>query len=325
MKTFPSRRRFLKDTFALATTALATARSVQALPAEGADGEEGYQVGCFTRPFDQQDYRAALDAIAETGFKHCGIMTAKGKNWVIIHEDTSPEEAAEVGASAAARGLRVLSVYADWKTVVPLRRGIETLQRLVDHCAACRSPSLMLGGTSDAQLADPYYQVIAECSPYAAAKGIGLTIKPHGGLNATGPQCRQRIESVAQPNFRLWYDPGNILYYSDGKVDPVEDAAAVDGLVVGMSAKDFLPPKDVMVTPGKGHVDFPKVLARLRQGGFRHGPVLIETLAQGDLQHVMAEAAKARAYLTRLLTFKTAPVKPIPGSWLPSSPPPPGR
>jgi sugar phosphate isomerase/epimerase len=159
----------------------------------------------------------------------------------------------------------------------------------------------MLGGTSDERLAPAYYRAMGECCPYAAAKSIGLTIKPHGGLNATGPQCRRLIESVNQPNFRLWYDPGNIFYYSDGKVDPVEDAATVDGLVVGISAKDFRPPKDVMVTPGEGRVDFPKVLTRLRQGGFRSGPVLIETLASGDLGQVIGAARQARGYLARLL------------------------
>ena len=75
----------------------------------------------------------------------------------------------------------------------------------------------------------------------------------------------------------------------------------MDGLVVGISAKDFRPPKDVMVTPGYGRVDFPQVLGRLRQGGFRAGPVLVETLAQGDLGQVIAEARKARTYLAGLL------------------------
>ena len=305
-KPLPSRRAFLRDAVAFPAAAIATLHSRRALAAQAPAPPSAYQLGCFTRPFDQHEYRVALDAIAEAGFKHCGLMTAKGKSWVIIHEDTRPEEAAQVGADAKARGLSVLSVYADWKTLEPSARSIEALRRLVDHCAACGSPSLMLGGTTDERLAAAYYLAIAECCPYAAAKGIGLTIKPHGGLNATGPQCRQIIASVKQPNFRLWYDPGNIFYYSDGKVDPVEDAATVDGLVVGISAKDFLPPKEVMVTPGNGRVDFPKVLTRLRAGGFRTGPVLIETLAQGDLKHVIAEARKARAYLTGLLEFKRA-------------------
>lgn len=301
-----SRRAFLGESAWLAAAASSAARSLSAPAVGSPTSGPGYQLGCFTRPFDQHDYRTALDAIAEAGFKYCGIMTAKGQNWVTINESTSPEEAARVGSDAKDRGLRVLSVYADWKTTEPTAKGVEALRRLVDHCAACGSPSLMLGGTTDERLAPAYYRAIGECCPYAAAQGIGITIKPHGGLNATGPQCRKLIESVNQPNFRLWYDPGNIFYYSDGKVDPVEDAATVDGLVVGVSAKDFRPPKDVMVTPGEGRVDFPKVLRRLGRGGFRSGPVLVETLASGDLRQVIGAARQARAYLAGVLGILAA-------------------
>jgi sugar phosphate isomerase/epimerase len=307
MNPLRSRRAFLREATVVAAGAVA-AHPFERLGAAPA-APAGYPLGCFTRPFDQHDYRAALDAIAEAGFQHCGIMTAKGKNWVIINEDTTPEEAAHVGAEAKSRGLGVLSVYADWKTIEPMAKAVEVLRRLVDHGAACGSPSLMLGGTSDERIAAAYYRVIAECCSYAASQGIGLTIKPHGGLNATGPQCRKLIESVKAPNFRLWYDPGNIFYYSDGKLDPVEDSATVDGLVVGVSAKDFRPPKDVMVTPGDGRVDFARVLGRLRQGGFRSGPVLVETLASGDLKPVIAEARRARAFLEGLLEFKGTVVR----------------
>ncbi len=118
----------------------------------------------------------------------------------------------------------------------------------------------MLGGTGNPKLYDLYYDTIRDCCDYAAERGIALTIKPHGGLNATGPQCRKAIEKVGHPNFSLWYDPGNILYYSDGKLDPVEDAVSVAGLVrEGMCIKDFVMTdengrlkKDVWVTPGQG-------------------------------------------------------------------------
>ena len=94
--------------------------------------------------------------------------------------------------------------------------------------------------------------------------------------------------------FRLWYDPGNIFYYSDGKLDPVDDAASVNGAVVGMSVKDFRPPKDVALTPGTGKVDFLRVLARLQQGGFINGPLVVECLDPGDLAASTPKLVKAR-------------------------------
>ena len=129
---------------------------------------------------------------------------------------------------------------------------------------------------------------------------MGLSVKPHGGSNASGAKCRKIINRVGHKNFRLWYDPGNVFFYSDGKLDPVDDAAAVDGVVIGMCVKDFRPPKAVELTPGTGKVDFVKVLARLKQGGFTHGPLVVECLAPGDLAHLKTEAVKARQFLETL-------------------------
>lgn len=262
----------------------------------------GWQIGAYTRPWDQWDCRTALDGIAEAGFQYAGIMTAKStKGWLVLTVDSSLEEAAEVGAEVRKRGLKCLSLYAgEFPVAKSVEAGIEGLHKLISLCGACGSSNLMLAGVGDAKLYDAYFKVIAECCDYAAAKGIGLSMKPHGGFLASGADCRKGVEKVGHKNFRVWYDPGNILYYSDGKLDPVADAADVDGLVVGMSVKDFRLPKDVMVTPGAGLVKWPALFARLKQGGFHRGPLLVETLERGDLAKVTAEAKKARAFLEQL-------------------------
>jgi sugar phosphate isomerase/epimerase len=280
--------------------ACVAAQTVGCCALSGKAGQR-WQIGAYTRPWDQWDYRTALDGIAEAGFKHAGIMTAKGKTWLVLTVDSSLEAAAEVGAEVRKRGLKCLSLYAgEFPVAKSVEAGIEGLRKLVNLCAACGSPNLMLAGVGDEKLDDAYFKVIAECCAYAAAKGIGLSMKPHGGSNSTGAQCRKAIERVGHRNFRIWYDPGNIFYYSDGKLDPVDDAADADGLVAGMSVKDFRMPKEVMVTPGTGLVDFRRVLARLKQGGFRSGPLIVECLERGDLAKVTAEAKKARLFLEQL-------------------------
>jgi len=65
-----------------------------------------------------------------------------------------------------------------------------------------------MAGVSDPKIHASYYKAIAETCPYAAEKKIGISVKPHGGTNATGPQCRKLIEGVGRKNFGLWYDPG---------------------------------------------------------------------------------------------------------------------
>jgi sugar phosphate isomerase/epimerase len=297
-----NRRTFLAATAKLGMAGLAASTMETLLGAEagGAATKAAWQLGCYTRVFDQYEYPVALDAIAEAGFNYVGLMTTKTKEWVMIKTTTPVEEVQAMHREARKRGLKVLSVYGDFSVKDSLEAGVQGLQRLIDDAAICECPHLMLGGTSDEKIYQLYYKTIAACCDYAAAKGVGLSIKPHGGQNATGPQCRKAIELVGKKNFGLWYDPGNVFYYSDGKLDPVADAATVDGLVVGMSVKDYLPPKEVLVNIGSGKVDFPVVLARLKKGGFTHGPLIVECLARGPLEEVTAAAKKAREFLEQL-------------------------
>lgn len=259
-----------------------------------------WQIGCYTRPWAEHDYQVAFDAIARAGFAFVGLMTAKGGN--LVTPDTSPERAIELGTEAKSRGLAVASIWGgNFLTKPSLDEGIARLTRLIDNAALCGSSGLLLGGTGRAEQVDVYYQAVARCCDYAASKGVGLSVKPHGGSNSTGRQCRALIDRVGHTNFGLWYDPGNIFYYSDGALDPADDAAEVGGLVVGMSVKDFRNPKDVNLTPGTGRVNFPLVMERLRRGGFTRGPLIVECLTPGDLPHLGAEAARAREFVARLV------------------------
>ena len=300
-----SRRDFLGHSLRLGTAGLAA--SCTAASAMASAAGDRWQIGCYTRPWAKYDYRVALDAIAEAGFRYAGLMTAKSKNNLVISIATTLEEAEQVGLEARKRGLKIPSVYGGGIPVdKSLEAGIEGLRKLIDNCAACGAGNLLMGGIGNEKLFKAYYKAIAECCDYAAEKGIGISIKPHGGLNATGPQCRKTIEMVNHKNFRIWYDPGNIYYYSDGKLDPVDDAASVDGLVVGMCIKDYKHPKKVDLTPGTGMVDFPAVMARLKQGGFTGGPLVVECLEPGDLEQTLAEARKVRLFLEELTGQKTS-------------------
>jgi len=303
-----SRRDFLGHSLKLGAAGLAASCTAASTMASAAGNR--WQIGCYTRPWAKYDYRVALDAIAEAGFKYAGLMTAKSKNNLVISVETTLEEAEQIGQEVRKRGLKVPSVYGgDIPVNKSLEAGIEGLKKLIDNCAACGVGNLLMGGIGNEKLFKAYYKAIAECCDYAAEKGMGISVKPHGGLNATGPQCRKTIEMVNHKNFRIWYDPGNIYYYSDGKLDPVTDAASVDGLVVGMCIKDYKHPKKVDLTPGTGMVDFPAVLARLKQGGFTGGPLVVECLEPGDMEQTLAEAKKARLFLEELTGQKTSSIR----------------
>jgi len=257
-------------------------------------------IGCYTRPWAKHEFRVAFDAIAEAGFKHVGLMSSS--NGLIISAKTTPEEAVKVGEEARRRGLTIPSMWGgDIRVQESLEAGIEDMKRLVDCAAAAPVGNILMGGTTRNELAEVYYKAIAATCDYAAEKKVGISIKPHGGGNSTGPECRKLIEKIGNRNFRLWYDPGNIYYYSDGAIDPVDDSKTVDGLVVGMAVKDFQAPKDVDLTPGTGMVNFRGVMANLINGGFRSGPLLVETVKPGTLPELLAEARAARSFVEGLV------------------------
>ncbi len=294
-----TRRGFLAGSL----TAAAVGRSLAAEPASrpASRPADRWQVGCYTRPWAAHEYPVALEAIAKAGYRYAGLMTTKGPGNLVISFRTTPEQARKVLADVRTAGLKVVSIYGGDIPMESKEKAAEGLKRLIDNCAAFGPTNLLMGGVGDEKQKPLYYGAIAECCDYAVERKVGLSVKPHGGLNATGPQCRKLIEQVGHRNFRLWYDPGNIFYYSDAKLDPVNDAADVDGLVVGMSVKDYIHPRNVDVTPGDGKVDFAKVMARLRKGGFDGGPLVIETLAPGDVTATIAQARKAREFVERLV------------------------
>ena len=96
-----TRRSFLGGSLAVAAAGAA------------AMGKQGpaWQIGCYTRPWDRWEYRVALDAIAEAGYKHAGLMTTKSKTRLVISVSTTPDEAGEVAAELKKRGLLVPSIY----------------------------------------------------------------------------------------------------------------------------------------------------------------------------------------------------------------------
>ncbi len=285
-----TRRQFVGQVL-VATTGIAVISAAKA---------SKWQIGCYTRPWAGHDYQVAFDGIAGAGFKYAGLMTGKTGN--IVTKDTTPEQANTIAGEAKSRGLKIASVYGgNFDVRKSVDTGIEGLKNLINTAEICGSSNLLLAGIAAPELVENYYKVVAECCDYAASKNVIITVKPHGPLNSTGRECRPLVEKIGHRNFRLWYDPGNIYFYSDGKLNPVDDAAEVDGLVSGMSVKDFRMPKDVDVTPGSGMVDFAGVMARLRKGGFKKGPLIVECLNKGELSYINSEAKKSRQFLEELM------------------------
>jgi sugar phosphate isomerase/epimerase len=283
---FMSRRHFISS------IALAAA----AVPFFNSCDIKGWHIGCYTRAWGSRNYLIALDGMVESGFKYAGLSTHdKGR---VVDRDTPADVAFTVGEEIRKRGLRLVTLSGgSFDANAPVEEGITQLRNLIDNAVRCGAPVIQLNDIAKPELEPTFYKVISECCDYGLEKKVLITVKPHG---STGAQCRAHVDRINNKNFKLWYDPGNVAYYTEGKVDPVDDADSLDGVVVGMAVKDFKLPKNVNVTPGTGMVNFEKLIARLVQGGFTGGPLIIECLDTGEVPFVNGEARKAREYLERI-------------------------
>ncbi len=135
-----------------------------------------------------------------------------------------------------------------------------------------------------------------DAAPYAQERGLKLVLKPHGGASGAAEEILRCMDKVKHPNFKIWFDAANIIYYT-GK-DPVEQLKPIADKVTGFCAKDCAAEKtDVFIQFGTGKVDFKAVFMVLKDAGF-HGPVMVECCKLGDTPEIVTQnAAKNREFL----------------------------
>ena len=109
------------------------------------------------------------------------------------------------------------------------------------------------------------------------------------------------IQEVGLDNQGVNFDLANLILY--GKANPVDAIELLGSYVQGIHAKDGLWPvnprelgKEVPI--GKGKVDFPRIIERLKQLNYR-GAVTIEREISGPQQ--VAEVRDAKTYLENLI------------------------
>jgi sugar phosphate isomerase/epimerase len=142
---------------------------------------------------------------------------------------------------------------------------------------------------------------MSDAAAYAQERKIKLVMKPHGGASGASGEIVAVMKAAQHLNFKIWYDAGNIIYYT-GK-DPVEELKPIAHHVTGFCAKDCAAVKsEVMIQFGTGKVDFPAVFSTLKAAGF-DGPIMVECCKIGaTAEETMANARENRTFLEHALT-----------------------
>jgi len=299
-----SRRNFVKA--AAAVTVLHTF-NVSASPGVN------WPIGCFNRPWMQKfgsspqpastpqpanwGLDVALSGIKEAGFSFMGLLTAMpGEPFLADKPDTDylpnlRKRIADAGLKATMGALRINFDTSQEDIVGQVRRQIDRAQFL-------NLEWLLTFGFDKAADQDKFYHAMSDAADYAQERKIKLVLKPHGGGSGASEEILRCLKQVNRPNFKIWYDAGNIIYYT-GK-DPVEEVKPIAEHVTGFCAKDCPGEKgDVMIEFGRGKVDFQGVYAELKKAGF-NGPSFIECAGGKTVAEVTASARANRLFLEKI-------------------------
>jgi sugar phosphate isomerase/epimerase len=150
--------------------------------------------------------------------------------------------------------------------------------------------------------ADPLFRETTEALRTVAAycRANGQTFRCETGQE-TPVTLLRAIKAVGLDNLGVNFDCANLILY--GKANPVDALDLLGPFVLGVHAKDGFYPTDPNrlgeeVPIGKGKVDFPRFIQRLKEVGYR-GPITIEREISGPAQAEDIRASKA--YLEKLI------------------------
>jgi sugar phosphate isomerase/epimerase len=117
----------------------------------------------------------------------------------------------------------------------------------------------------------------------AEAHGVRLAFEIHEGLSHSGASTRRLVDAIDHAAVGVNYDTGNVVFYNDDDVDPVEDLAAIADKVIHVHLKDTAGGRGEWAFGplGSGHVDLREIVRRLKSHGF-HGPFSLEVEGYAD-------------------------------------------
>jgi sugar phosphate isomerase/epimerase len=292
-----SRRHFLAASSAAAAVALLPRSAFAAKAAAPAQ----WTVGCFNRPWTKWSYDVTLDSIKDAGYKVTGLLTPiAAQKEFFTGSEASAEYLAALKAKVAARGLKVNMGALRIKNGVPLTDAIADTRKQITNIHAVGGEFALTFGVDKPEHYEQYFKVMADAAAFAQERGVKLVLKPHGGGSGASDEIRKALKAVGHANFKVWYDAGNIIYYT-GK-DPVAELESIAEHVTGFCAKDCAAQKaDVMVQFGTGKVDFAGVFKKLKSAGF-NGPIMVECCKIGaTAQETMENARANRLFLEKVL------------------------
>jgi sugar phosphate isomerase/epimerase len=257
-----------------------------------------WTIGCTTRPYSSLSFSDTCRHIAAAGYTDVALFGNAG-----VTSESSREAVLTARRTAEEAGLAPSMVLARAQIERGVDEAVTDYRSLIDNAALLDAAWLLDLGTGHTDLRQDYVTLMRRVAPYAAQAGIGISLKPHGGITLTTADLTTLHQEVDHPAFGICYDPGNILYYTRGAERPEMHVAEVAPRVTTFIVKDCALQEgkpDVMITPGEGLVDFPALLSALAEGGFC-GPLYLECVGGETPDEVDRNVGRALDFVRHAL------------------------
>jgi len=264
------------------------------------------KLGCFTRLWRDLELGDAIKSAAKAGYRNVGVLGSKG----VPTPETPDSEVRELKRMMDDNGLKFVTSWAH----LPGTGDAEPFKRHLDIIAELGGVGQLMAGPwpyakfpdtllPEGELEEKYrvfFEEVDQVLEYAAQRNLELMLKPHTGPSATAKECLESAEKVGHPNFRVWYDPGNVAFYEG--VRPEGDIGKVTKYITGMCVKDHKGARAEgnFPTPGDGDVDWVSIFTTLKESGF-DGHCVVEAVGARTPGEADVEAARAREYLERTM------------------------
>lgn len=271
------------------------------------------QPGILAKTFEGTDAATVLGAARAAGYETVQFnMACLGLP--SMPDAVPPALAAGVAEASRATGVTIAAVSGTYNMIHPdtavRAAGLRRLEVIAASCAAMgtslvtlctgtRDPDDQWRAHPDNGTPEAWRDLLAEMEKAIAIAdrhGVDLGIEPElANVVDSAPAARRLIDELRSPRLRIVLDPANLFEVApaDERKRLVEEAIGLLGDRIAMAHAKDRSPDGGFATAGKGVVDFPHFVGRLRGAGFG-GPLVTHGLSA-------AEAPGVASYLRGLL------------------------
>jgi sugar phosphate isomerase/epimerase len=295
---------------AAATAALTNMARPQRAIASCDQAATQFQIACMTLPYSQYPLARALEGIKSAGFQFVAWGTnhrevGESKPVPVIAADAPPNKAKELADRCRDMGLTPVLMFS---SIYPeASNGVEVLTHRLQQAAAAKIPHVLTFGHTDGQNRRIWVERFKQLGPIARDLGVLLVVKQHG---ETGQVTGEIVREVDDAGIRVNYDAGNVMDYTKGQVNPLDDIKTCAELIHSFCIKDHrMFPVNQDCGPGLGEIDHYRLLANVAHTG-REMPLACENISAPKIRptdpaQLDSLARRAREFLELVTTAIT--------------------